>query len=286
MKNKRKRMNSNGDQSHKDSHRTKRTRKGASRQNVSNSNGEVPLSTPKKESKVHQTPASNGSPKRRQRSSSQKNGRKDGTNSRNRANGSSNKSLAGGGGMSTSASKKRQRKKKKPYSQMTWQEKKKLEDDEELRAKRKEMLAEKNSLPKDQNGRIKRGVNVKDFRPPAPRNTSQFIINSHDGFEVPEFDGQPLEEMGTMEEGSIGLDFENASQQEEKSPVLYPNEVRKNDEERENEEENLTKIIQQLRQQLKQQESEERRLRMELESARNRIFELEGKCKVEEIETN
>lgn len=93
---------------------------------------------------------------------------------------------------------KKQKRQWKPYSKMTWQEKKELEQNDDLRAKALELREHKNTLPKDNNGRILRGINVKDFRPSAPRNTSQFIIANHDNFSATEFDGQPLDVTGTM----------------------------------------------------------------------------------------
>ena len=60
----------------------------------------------------------------------------------------------------------------KPYSEMTWEEKAKWEE-EEARKGRKALTARATDLPLDKLGRLKKGVRVQDYRPEAPRNTTQ-----------------------------------------------------------------------------------------------------------------
>jgi hypothetical protein len=81
---------------------------------------------------------------------------------------------------------------------MSWQEKKRLESRDEARAAKREQREQQRLIPKDERGRILRGVNVKDFRPKAPRNTSQYIMKEAEKFKTAEFDGEPLDDMGTM----------------------------------------------------------------------------------------
>eukprot|EP00743_Colponemidia_sp_Colp-15_P004582 GILK01004939.1.p1 GENE.GILK01004939.1~~GILK01004939.1.p1 ORF type:complete len:232 (+),score=20.72 GILK01004939.1:83-778(+) len=72
----------------------------------------------------------------------------------------------------------------KPYSQLSWQERKALEDKETQ--KHAEKLKQKAvRIPQDKNGRVRKGVNIADYRPPTPHNTTQFIISDHLGFQDP-----------------------------------------------------------------------------------------------------
>eukprot|EP00499_Haloplacidia_sp_CaronLabIsolate_P010297 CAMPEP_0196769710 /NCGR_PEP_ID=MMETSP1104-20130614/710_1 /TAXON_ID=33652 /ORGANISM="Cafeteria sp., Strain Caron Lab Isolate" /LENGTH=291 /DNA_ID=CAMNT_0042139811 /DNA_START=47 /DNA_END=922 /DNA_ORIENTATION=- len=79
----------------------------------------------------------------------------------------------------------------KPFSEMSWEEKQELEEREEQQVRRMEEHAPK--LPKDSRGRVKRGVRVIDYRPDAPRNTTQFIMEEEaEQEEEPAASGDPL----------------------------------------------------------------------------------------------
>ena len=101
--------------------------------------------------------------------------------------------------------------KKKPYSQMTWRERRDLEILDEIRDEKREQKKRKlTSIPKDAEGRILNGVNAKDYRPGAPKNTTQYlleksIIDDNSLSSPPkvvdddlEFDGETLDDLGTM----------------------------------------------------------------------------------------
>ena len=101
--------------------------------------------------------------------------------------------------------------KKKPYSQMTWRERRDLEILDEIRDEKREQKKRKlSSIPKDKEGRILNGVNAKDYRPGAPKNTTQYlleksIIDDNSLSSPPkvvdddlEFDGETLDDLGTM----------------------------------------------------------------------------------------
>lgn len=94
----------------------------------------------------------------------------------------------------------RNKRKFKPYSKMTWKEKKALEKHDEMREYRREQKRDQNRIPKDRDGRILRGVAARDYRPQAPKNTTQFIVenNSGDDLSFADFEGEMLDHMGTM----------------------------------------------------------------------------------------
>ena len=100
--------------------------------------------------------------------------------------------------------------KKKPYSQMTWRERRDLEILDEIRDEKREKKLKLTSIPKDAEGRILNGVNAKDYRPGAPKNTTQYlleksIIDDNSLSSPPvvdddlEFDGETLDDLGTHE---------------------------------------------------------------------------------------
>ena len=101
--------------------------------------------------------------------------------------------------------------KRKPYSQMTWREKRDLEILDEIRDEKREQKKRKlTSIPKDAEGRILNGVNAKDYRPGAPKNTTQYLLEDKvvgdASLSSPsavvnddlEFDGETLDDLGTM----------------------------------------------------------------------------------------
>jgi len=105
------------------------------------------------------------------------------------------------------------KRKGKPYSQMTWREKRDLEILDEIRDEKREQKKRKlEAIPKDSDGRILSGVNAKDYRPGAPKNTTQYLLEKSDvtGGETStvspvqvvdddlEFEGENLDDMGTM----------------------------------------------------------------------------------------
>lgn len=69
---------------------------------------------------------------------------------------------------------RRSRQTRKPWSQMTWEEKQAVEERESIQEQEAERL--RPQLPLDPNGHVPRGVNPRDYRPPAPRNTTQFLM--------------------------------------------------------------------------------------------------------------
>lgn len=64
------------------------------------------------------------------------------------------------------------RRRVKPYSEMTWEEKARWEQ-EEARKAVKALTERATHLPMDKLGRVKKGVRVQDYRPGAPRNTTE-----------------------------------------------------------------------------------------------------------------
>lgn len=117
------------------------------------------------------------------------------------------------------------RRKYKPYDKMTWQEKRDLEILDEIRDDQKFRRAmAKSMLPKTKNGRIKRGCTARDYRPRAPRVTTDDLVERNkmckdyvrsspskgdkgageeegqDGSSESdlEIDGEKLDDMGTM----------------------------------------------------------------------------------------
>jgi hypothetical protein len=68
---------------------------------------------------------------------------------------------------------------RKPWSQMTWEEKQAVEEREAQMAAQRER--ERPELPMDPNGHVPRGVNPRDYRPAAPRNTTQELLKDARG---------------------------------------------------------------------------------------------------------
>ena len=98
---------------------------------------------------------------------------------------------------------------RKPWSQMTWEEKQAVEERESQMAAQRER--ERPELPMDPNGHVPRGVNPRDYRPAAPRNTTQELLkDAHRrerlrGNETPS-SGHSDNDRGLDSDGSMGDD--------------------------------------------------------------------------------
>ena len=98
---------------------------------------------------------------------------------------------------------------RKPWSQMTWEEKQAVEERESQMAAQRER--ERPELPMDPNGHVPRGVNPRDYRPAAPRNTTQELLkDAHRrerlrGNETPS-SGHSDNDRGADFDGSMGDD--------------------------------------------------------------------------------
>eukprot|EP00126_Sphaerothecum_destruens_P008301 Sdes_comp20170_c0_seq2m13342 len=90
-----------------------------------------------------------------------------------------NNSHSGSTGNNRNPSLEKLKRKWKPYSQLTWQEKKELEDRDDLRSGTKASQG----LPLVPNRRFlkRRAIRIQDFRPAAPKNTTQFLLEEHQG---------------------------------------------------------------------------------------------------------
>ena len=92
----------------------------------------------------------------------------------------------------------------KPYSKMTWQEKRDLEIRDDIREKEREDRQKKQRKIRRTSGRkVGRGICEQDYRPSAPRNTTQDLMELHckANAEVDDdmdFDGETLNNMGSM----------------------------------------------------------------------------------------
>jgi hypothetical protein len=68
---------------------------------------------------------------------------------------------------------RRRRVRNKPYDKMTWEEKLRYDEVETRRGLVAAAHASMAPLPVDKHGRVKAGVRVQDYRPDAPRNTTE-----------------------------------------------------------------------------------------------------------------
>lgn len=98
---------------------------------------------------------------------------------------------------------------RKPWSQMTWEEKQAVEEREAQMAAQRER--ERPELPMDPNGHVPRGVNPRDYRPAAPRNTTQELLKDargrqRFGNETPESGYSDNDGRAPDSDGSMGDD--------------------------------------------------------------------------------
>eukprot|EP01046_Picozoa_sp_COSAG06_P021654 COSAG06_NODE_1638_length_8838_cov_4.151619_6_plen_375_part_00 len=98
---------------------------------------------------------------------------------------------------------------RKPWSQMTWEEKQAVEEREAQMAAQRER--ERPELPMDPNGHVPRGVNPRDYRPAAPRNTTQELLKDargrqRVGNETPSSGGSDVDGRGPDSDGDMGDD--------------------------------------------------------------------------------